>query len=619
MRIVSEPQVFLIATTKLEWEGLRAYLHEIGDPDWQPDPNVSDAENLIEAAGRLCYMSWQAYDPQKPRATNPNVTKVREGNERYLRNIIESQHGSVMEHCTATFLYNDISRVLCYTPETRILTDSGWKNIGDLRESDRLLTKNPKTHLCRWSPILSLKRFGYDGEIFWWETSQIESPQVTAEHLLWAAPYDLRRARGLSNRQNVDAWAEKIPAAALYGKRFSVDHQVVMESTHAEDVVIGEYTYDCGVLCEWLGWMATDGGFSTSRPNQCTIEQSKEENWPLIEGVMERLFPGRWRSHGPYGEGACRQFTISDAALAEWTREMIGPSKERRRFDPWVLGLHPNFLGRMLATAILGDGSTHHQNGHQVLYCPTHEVAEQWQTLVSATGQVGNIREDNRVGEKHPLPNGQQISQGKPCYNLEISRKSASLVKVHHHAKEWYRGEVICPQTADGLVFVKRTGHPVWSGNTHELVRHRAGMAYSQQSLRYIRLDDLGFWLPPRVLADEVLSKMFVDTVHLLEGIQKRLAEHTGINEVKNFHLKKQLTSMFRRLAPIGTATSIIVTGNLRSWRHIIAQRTSPGAEEEIRLVVGKSARILRGRYPNVFADMTEHEDGSFTFANPKV
>lgn len=266
MRIVTEPKVFLIATTKLEWEGLSAYLHEIGDPDWQPDPSVSDAENLIEAAGRLCYMSWQAYDPQKPRATNPNVTKVREGNERYLRNIIESGHGSVLEHCTATFLYNDISRVL-----------------------------------------------------------------------------------------------------------------------------------------------------------------------------------------------------------------------------------------------------------------------------------------------------------------------------------------------------------------THELVRHRAGMAYSQQSLRYVRLDDLGFWLPPRVLADEVLSKMFVDTVHLLEGIQKRLAEHTGINEVKDFHLKKQLTSMFRRLAPIGTATSIIVTGNLRSWRHVIAQRTSPAAEEEIRLVVGKSARILRGRYPNVFADMVEREDGTFVFENQKV
>jgi thymidylate synthase (FAD) len=154
---------------------------------------------------------------------------------------------------------------------------------------------------------------------------------------------------------------------------------------------------------------------------------------------------------------------------------------------------------------------------------------------------------------------------------------------------------------------------------THELVRHRAGMAYSQQSLRYIRLDDLGFWMPPRVLADEVLSKMFVETVHALEGVQQQLAMHTGIDGIKDFHLKKQLTSMFRRLAPIGTATSIIVTGNLRSWRHIIAQRTSLGAEEEIRLVVGKSARILRGRYPNVFADMTEHEDGSFTFENNKV
>jgi thymidylate synthase (FAD) len=154
---------------------------------------------------------------------------------------------------------------------------------------------------------------------------------------------------------------------------------------------------------------------------------------------------------------------------------------------------------------------------------------------------------------------------------------------------------------------------------THEICRHRAGMAFSQQSLRYIRLDDLGFWLPPQVVADEVLSKIFVETVNTLEGIQRRLAEHTGIDGVKNFHLKKQLTSMFRRLAPIGTATSIMVTGNLRSWRHVIAQRTSLGAEEEIRMVIGKAARILLGRYPNVFSDMVEHEDGSFTFEHAKV
>ncbi|KKM77595.1 hypothetical protein LCGC14_1368350, partial [marine sediment metagenome] len=35
---------------------------------------------------------------------------------------------------------------------------------------------------------------------------------------------------------------------------------------------------------------------------------------------------------------------------------------------------------------------------------------------------------------------------------------------------------------------------------THELVRHRAGMAYSQESLRYCRLEKLQIVLPPNAL-----------------------------------------------------------------------------------------------------------------------
>lgn len=34
---------------------------------------------------------------------------------------------------------------------------------------------------------------------------------------------------------------------------------------------------------------------------------------------------------------------------------------------------------------------------------------------------------------------------------------------------------------------------------THELVRHRVGTAFSQESLRYVRLNDLGLWLPPQI------------------------------------------------------------------------------------------------------------------------
>jgi thymidylate synthase (FAD) len=155
---------------------------------------------------------------------------------------------------------------------------------------------------------------------------------------------------------------------------------------------------------------------------------------------------------------------------------------------------------------------------------------------------------------------------------------------------------------------------------THELVRHRAGMAYSQESLRYVRLDDLSFWLPQAARGNPEAAQKIEDVVDFLEGTQKELGRIFDIQNVRDFKTKKQLTSMFRRLAPIGLGTSIMVSGNLRSWRHIIAVRTSEAAEEEIRLVCDQIARICKAEYPHVFQDMTYDEaSGQWCFNHPRV
>ncbi len=267
MKFIKKPRVYLVAKTQLVHEGLAGYLNDIGRPDWEAEPGVSDAENLVEAAGRMCYRSWQPYDPEKPEATNPNVSQVRQGNDRYLANVLKSGHGSVLEHASMTFICRHVSRVF-----------------------------------------------------------------------------------------------------------------------------------------------------------------------------------------------------------------------------------------------------------------------------------------------------------------------------------------------------------------THELVRHRAGMAYSQESLRYVRLDDLSFWLPEAARNNPEAKEKFETVLDFLESTQKELADIFGIRDSTDFTKKKHLTSMFRRLAPIGLGTSIMVTGNLRAWRHIIGMRTSPAAEEEIRIVTGQIAEICKQEYPNIFQDMQfEPDSGTWKFTHPKV
>lgn len=159
---------------------------------------------------------------------------------------------------------------------------------------------------------------------------------------------------------------------------------------------------------------------------------------------------------------------------------------------------------------------------------------------------------------------------------------------------------------------------------THELVRHRVGVAISQESLRYVRLTDLGAYLPDCFrggVGEEMMRRIFT----YLEEVQLELANVFGLDDMKEFSLKKKLTSAMRRLAPIGLTTTIGWSANIRTLRHVIPLRTSEHAEEEIRIVFSKVGHICKRLYPTLFQDFTFHPDegndmvGEWKCEHPKI
>lgn len=156
---------------------------------------------------------------------------------------------------------------------------------------------------------------------------------------------------------------------------------------------------------------------------------------------------------------------------------------------------------------------------------------------------------------------------------------------------------------------------------THELVRHRAGAAYSQESLRFVRLENINMYFPKifNRFSKEKYEKAFslaLESILKFEEIQKKFMEIFSEEMLGDFETKKQLTSAFRRFAPDGLATGIIATYNFRELRHIITVRTSRHAEEEIRDVAGQMAEFLIKDYPLVFGDFKKIDtlDGFYEY-----
>ncbi len=89
--MIVEPSVKLLAHTVIN-DDVIAELMDI-------QPQSTDAETLVTFAGRSCYESWH-----RPR---PETYHDKD----YIdRTIFEQQHGSILEHATATLYFTGVSR-----------------------------------------------------------------------------------------------------------------------------------------------------------------------------------------------------------------------------------------------------------------------------------------------------------------------------------------------------------------------------------------------------------------------------------------------------------------------------------------------------------------------------
>jgi thymidylate synthase (FAD) len=218
-----------------------------------------------------------------------------------------------------------------------------------------------------------------------------------------------------------------------------------------------------------------------------------------------------------------------------------------------------------------------------------------------------------REGARESLNDGELLAEfgGRMCYRSWEPGLNPNVTRIRTDQQEYFANVL---RSAHGSVlehanysFAFRNVSRVF---THELVRHRAGSAFSQESLRYVRLTDIGFRVPPAL---EPLRDQVISIVEQLEEFQLSAAEQLSLdNGDMPFAVKKEITSALRRLAPIGLSTDILWTANVRTLRHVIEMRTAAGAEEELRQVFSDVAEKMKDEAPSLFQDFNQGADGSW-------
>src|SRR5215472_14841146 len=179
--------------------------------------------------------------------------------------------------------------------------------------------------------------------------------------------------------------------------------------------------------------------------------------------------------------------------------------------------------------------------------------------------------------------------------------------------------------TRDYLENIKRQGHGsvlehanytvllegVSRSLTHELVRHRAGFAYSQLSQRYVDESDAAFVVPPAMLGDERLERDWKAEIDRALAAYVRLVgelmeQYAWIPE--RVHRRKMAREAARGVLPNSTETKIVVTANARAWRTMLELRAGEGADLEIRRMAVAVLKLLKAEAPGFFSDFEIYE-----------
>src|SRR5437667_77218 len=197
---------------------------------------------------------------------------------------------------------------------------------------------------------------------------------------------------------------------------------------------------------------------------------------------------------------------------------------------------------------------------------------------------------------------GERLAEfaGRLCYMSQANPAKRATREYLDNIKKQGHGSVL--EHANYSLLLEGVSRSL----THELVRHRAGFAYSQLSQRYVDESQASFVVPPAVIGEEQLETVWRSQIEQAQSVYVSLVEQLMQRYgwvADKVHRRKMAREAARAVLPNATETKIVVTGNARAWRTMLELRSSDGAELEIRRFAVATLRLLQREAPGFFSD----------------
>lgn len=356
--------------------------------------------------------------------------------QRFVAQIIWAMWGFQPEE----FIGQSVNRA-CYSEDTEVLTESGWKLHKDVLDGERIAIYDKDKEECRLEIPFGLSVYHVNEELVLFKTSAHDM-LVTKEHTI------LRQ----SDRGNPTSKWVVSKAEELIDKPSSLKCGV--ETWVGDDIEV-----DDDYLC-FLGWAISEGGLSTTlKENRdfymMTLCQSnsKSENVIEIRRVLNSI--GAKFGEYQYCKDNTTRWNIYGEDLLKPLFDEIGAYCTDKRIPRKYLNLPKQKLQKLFDALMAGDGSWDKRENRTSGYYSTtsKQLADDIQELAFKLGYA--VKKS-----LHYPANGNRVD----CYRVSIRKRIAR--EISKPSLERYSGDVYCFNTSTGFYVTRRNGCVAVQGNT---------------------------------------------------------------------------------------------------------------------------------------------------------
>lgn len=334
--------------------------------------------------------------------------------------------------------------LLCFDKKTEILTENGWKNIGDCVIGEKCLSRQPETGILDWVDVVNTTNLHYKGKMFQYTGKNVDLC-VTPDHKMFVSHIKTRK------KIKID---EFVSAAKMFNTP-SVYHFISAGGKWSEDdkdtFDVCGFSFDKLKFARLLGIFLTDG--TVSKNGSIFIYQSKKEQKQLIRNLLNDInMPYREFS---YREG-CSMFYIKRRFLPFFGQFRL---KKYRKIPKEIKNWGKKYLYQLLLGIRDGDGEKERFRiviGSKTLVDDIQEIA--YKCGFSSTYHVLQPKES-------VLKDGRVIKGKEPYYQVSINTKKYLNALKNNITAIDYDDVVNCVTLKKWhTVLIRRNGKCIWCG-----------------------------------------------------------------------------------------------------------------------------------------------------------